>query len=501
MKRIFLIIVGLAFLFISCEDDLNLAPVSEQSAADFYNNTQDFEQAINGMYHALASYPTNQFYLSEVRSDNVWSPGGGVRFWNPVNNFERTLATNSLIGDTWNSSYRAIFLANIVLDKINEEKVPDNSIRNRMIGEAEFIRALHYLDLVRFFGRIPIYDKVYSPTEALELGRSSVTDVYSLIEQDLKDAINKLPANYSSSQTGKATSNAAKALLAKVYLTESGPDYGINGPGISANKYSDALTLLNEVIASGQYSWVDNYASIFDYDNENNPDIVFDIQFINDGNTGRRGIGTDYPMLMYFEPYSRKHLGLGGGVPGADGGDMEVSNSLISSYQEGDVRANVTYLPEWIDDANRLMKVPMFIKFLSLDHIPADGVNWGINIPVIRYTDVLLMKAEVLLQTGGSQTEIDAIVNQVRSRAGVDPISNVDMDMLLEERRKEFAAEGLRWHDLVRTGKVLDVMNAWIDEENPTNQINKVVANDIIYPLHQDQLEVKEGLYDQNPGY
>ncbi|MCB0585782.1 MAG: RagB/SusD family nutrient uptake outer membrane protein, partial [Phaeodactylibacter sp.] len=95
----------------------------------------------------------------------------------------------------------------------------------------------------------------------------------------------------------------------------------------------------------------------------------------------------------------------------------------------------------------------------------------------------------------------DDIVNAVRDRAGLGPVSNVTLDMLLEERRKEFAGENLRWDDLVRTGKVIDVMNAWIAEEDSSGKINQVINEFIIYPIPQDQMDVKEGLYEQNPGY
>src|SRR5690606_34353040 len=118
---------------------------------------------------------------------------------------------------------------------------------------------------------------------------------YALIEADLQDAADKLPGSYD--VKGKATSWAAKALLAKVYLTKSGPTYGIEGPGLDTNEYDKALTLLNEVIASQQFTWVDDYATIFGYDTENNSDIVSAVQAINDGATGDRGIGTILPTL------------------------------------------------------------------------------------------------------------------------------------------------------------------------------------------------------------
>jgi len=129
--------------------------------------------------------------------------------------------------------------------------------------------------------------------------------------------------------------------------------------------------------------------------------------------------------------------------------------------------------------------------------------NFACNYPIIRYADVLLMKAEAILRGGGggTQAEVDALVNQVRNRAGLANISNVTLDMLLTERRHEFVAEGKRWHDLVRTGKVLTVMAAWKATDDVANKMAVPTANDIIYPIPQTQLSVNPGLYTQNAGY
>jgi len=500
MKNILIILWGIIIIaFTACDDELYQSPISSQNASDFYQSTEDFEQAINGMYNSLLSYSTHQFYLSEVRSDNVYAPGSGVRLWNPINNFDNTLQTNDYMEDAWNDFFRGIYLANSILDKITTDVVTDTETYNRMVGEAKFIRGFLYFELVRFFGKVPLMDHVVTPTEALTIGRSDVSKVYNLIEQDLTSAIESLPNSYN--EVGKATSWAAKAMLAKVYLTMSGPDYGIEGPGLGVNKYDEALTLLNDVITNGGYGWVSDYASIFSYTNENNPDIIFDIQAIDNGTTDNSGVGTILPTLMYLESYGKINLSFAGGVPNDGTGGIDPSDDLLNSFEASDVRDDFSILMSYVDENENPVNNPQFVKYLDLDNAPAVRYNWEINFPVVRYTDVLMMKAEALLQTSGSQTDIDNIVNQVRSRAGLTDISNVDMDILLEERRKEFMAEGLRWHDLVRTGKVLEVMNAWEEEEDTSDKIYPIAANYIIYPIHQSQMEVKEGLYTQNPGY
>ncbi|MGJ5640543.1 RagB/SusD family nutrient uptake outer membrane protein [Formosa sp. S-31] len=497
MKRIILLGVLSIFGFTACESELDQAPLSNRNASNFYNNETDFEQAIVGVYNALNYHEISQFFLSEVRSDNIYIAGlAGVRDWIPVSNFSRTLITNPLIANAWNDPYVGILRANTVIEKLNENVVPDENVRNRMEGESKFLRAFFYFDLVRFFGGVPVIDKIITPTEALAISRSTPQEVYDLIVSDLEDAIALLPET--PSEQGRPSSVVAKALLGKVFLTMSGPTYNISGPGLGVDNTSKALTLFNDVIRSGQYGYVNDYASIFGSRSEDNADIVFSIQHINDGVGGNRGIGTTLPTDMYHEPWARVNMPFGGGVP--SDGLITPSNQILASFEDADVRDDFSILRNWVDANGSTSNEAMITKFLDLADIPVDRFNWGINFPVIRYTDVLLMKAEILLKSGPSQ-EVDNIVNSIRSRAGLQPLSNVDLDTLLSERQKEFFGEGLRFHDLVRTGKVIDVINDWEDIDDTANVMNPMEANFIIYPISQTQIEVNPGLYEQNPGY
>jgi hypothetical protein len=114
-----------------------------------------------------------------------------------------------------------------------------------------------------------------------------------------------------------------------------------------------------------------------------------------------------------------------------------------------------------------------------------------------------MLKAECILNgaTGGSQADVDAIVNQVRTRAGLPSVSGVTLAQLFDERRREFADEGSRWFDLQRSGNLLTIMNSWIAKEDAQKAIKPVIANYVIYPVPQTQLDAAPGLYTQNPGY
>ncbi|GAB3526319.1 RagB/SusD family nutrient uptake outer membrane protein [Pontibacter brevis] len=481
---------------ISCEEELDQAPLSDASAANFYRDAADFQQAVNGIYAQLRPYPDRHFNLSEIRSDNMYATTEiGVREHEPINNFVNTLETNSLVISAWNENFNGIMRANTVLDRLNVSAVPDDAQRNQFEGEASFLRALYYFDLVRLYGKVPVYNTSVSPAQALEVPRSPVPEVYDLIVSDLNTAIQTLPASYGAANRGRATSWAAKSLLALVHLTRSAPTYGIEGPGLAVNEYAEALTLLNDVINNGPYSWVEDYSNIFAYTNENNPDIVFDIQFL----SGGLGTGGTYPGTMAPNSYFNAV-----GIPFPAGLETKpLSNDLIEAYPAEDVRLGVAVQQGFTDEFGNSDPRPFFRKFLDEDRYGLDRFDWGINFPIIRYTDVLMMKAEAILQGApGTQAEVDEIVNRVRARAGLEPVSGVTLDMYLEERRREFAGEGHRWHDLVRTGKVIEVMNEWLPTEDTRNVMaNSLDPNYIIYPIPFSQLQVKEGLYQQNPGY
>jgi len=482
---------------LACEDQLNQVPISEASVSNFYRNFNEFEQGVNGTYAQLRPYPERIFNLSEIRSDNIYGVGqAGVRDFEPVNNFHTTLATNPLMELAWNENYNGIMRANTVLGQLiqNGNVIENIELRNRIEGEAKFLRAFYYFDLLRTFGGVPLFDETVTPEIALETGRSSVIEVYGLILEDLIFATENLPVSYGSANRGRATSWAAKGLLARVYLTRSGPNYGINGPGIDTSEYTEALNLLNDIIQNGPFSWVPSYPAIFDYDNQNNPDIIFDVQF----QSGGQGLGSTYPGEMVPTEYFNAI-----GIPFPAGLEVKrISRELMDSFEQGDVRLNQSVQPGFIDVNGNFRPQPFYRKFLDENRFGVDRFDWGINFPIIRYTDVLLMKAECILQGApGAQSEVDDIVNQVRQRAGIPPLSNVNLNTLLEERRKEFMAEGLRWHDLVRSGIVVETINAWINLEDASNQMNNINANHIIYAIPQNQLDVRQGLYNQNPGY
>jgi starch-binding outer membrane protein, SusD/RagB family len=498
MKNIYIIfsafcLVGLG----ACEKELDQVPISDASTASFYRNAADFEQAVNGVYSTLRGYPDRAFYLSEVRSDNIYGVGeAGVRDWEPINNFAITLATNPIVKDAWDTNYQGIFRANTVLDQLiaRPNAITDEKMKSRLEAEARFLRAFFYFDLIRTFGKVPLIERTLTPEEVLEIPRSPVAEVYNLVISDLEYAILNLDETYAVANRGRATKNAARGILARVYLTRSGPNYGIEGPGLASSEYGKALTLLNEIIASGRHSLISPYSRIFAYDNENNAEVIFDVQY----RSGGLGIGATFPGTMAPTTYFSA-----AGIPFP--GNLEiipVSNNLLNSYPANDPRKTFTVHPNYTGVTGVFEPRPFFRKYLNETGRGQDRFDWPINYIELRYADVLLMKAEAILHGApGTPAEVDGLVNQVRTRVGLSSMANVNLRQLMEERRREFAAESLRWHDLVRSGLVLEVMNAWIQQEDIRNQMRKTItANSIIYPIPTSELDVKKDLYDQNQG-
>jgi hypothetical protein len=521
MKKIVLIlIITVAILSSSCKKDLNQVPISTATTSTFYQQPSDFIQAVNAAYNSLRGYPDRALFLSEVRSDNIYPTNDVGRDPDPINNFSLGIAPNVYVEEAWTANFSGIFRANTVIEQIakNGSFVGSPALATRLNAEARFLRAFFYFDLVKYFGKVPIIDHPVTALEANAIGRSPVADVYNFIIADLQFAIANLPANYSgtfpaytATDVGRATKYAAEAILAKVYMTRSGPDYGIAGPGMAVTEWNLALPLLQDIISSGVfvfnpavYSFPVPATGIFSYSNQSpttNKEAVFDIMFL----TGQNPVlGTTFPWQLvpqaYFNGFPAGNPSLGGAL-----GTPSVSTNLLNNYSTSplDARKAPFLHTAPYNNFGALDVHAFFRKYLDTTKVPVSRFDWGINFIAVRYTDILMLKAECILHGApGTQADVDAIVNQVRARANQAAISNVTLPQLFDERRREFAGEGSRWFDLQRSGNLLTIMNAWRTVEDATLQkMSPIVANFIIYPVPQSQMDAAPGLYTQNPGY
>jgi hypothetical protein len=510
MKKISIIsTIALMILASSCRKDLDQVPLSAATTSTFYAQPADFLQGVNAAYSSLRNYPDRQCYLSEIRSDNLYAVTLTGRDWDPINDFAAGIAPNTYVEEAWSANFVGIFRANTVLDQIskNPAAVGSAALATRLQAESRFLRAFYYFDLVRYFGKVPIIDHPVNAEDANTIGRSPVTDVYAMIIKDLQFAIANLPAtftgtfpNYTANDVGRATKYSAEAILAEVYMARSSATYNIEGPGLGLNEWSLALPLLQDIINSGQFTFNTNYANIFAYANSSpavNKEAVFDVMYLG-GQTPV--VGADFVWQLVTSTYFSSLA-----ITGSNGalGDIPVSTNMMNSYETGDVRKTQSVFTAGFTYQGSFDGQPFFKKYLDVTKAPTTSrFDWNINFMAVRYTDVLMMKAECILHGApGAQTDVDAIVNQVRTRAGLPAKTGVTLAQLFDERRHEFANEGTRWFDLQRSGNLVTIMNAWKAADDNQNKINTVTANSVIYPVPQSQMDTKPGLYTQNPGY
>ena len=269
MKIKYYIVAFASLLLTSCSDFLDLTPISEASSANYYKNTSDINSALSACYGSLqGTYQYGEYFISlmELRSDNVEdiNPGGAAGMFYFIDNFTAT-SGNNVVRYAWKELYNQIYRCNNVLASI--DVVTDAALKKQYEGEAMFLRALAYFNIVRLWGAAPLILKPVTAAEAKSYGRSAVADVYKAIEEDLEVASGMLTSAYDDDNLGRATSVAAKALLAKAYLTQ--------------QKWSAAATLLDNIVKdySSKYGLQNTVADVFDVNQEMNKEILFAVRY------------------------------------------------------------------------------------------------------------------------------------------------------------------------------------------------------------------------------
>ncbi len=483
MKKLLVLFIFGMFL-ISCNKELELSPISSQNVGNFYATEQQFSQAIIGCYDGLQNAELRQNYsymMTESRSDNAWQQvdydDGQISRFNENSDLP-------VLNSAWSLSYEYIARCNYVLDNLgNAAGISDASL-NQFKGEALFIRALIYFDLVRFFGEVPIVDKVMSIADGYAIKKSTTEEVYNFIVNDLIQASQLLPALKPSQNKNRATALAARGFLGKVYVFRSG--YPLN-----KNEWSLASTELKAVLDGiGSSGFLTNYADIFSYSNEGNDQSVFSIGC----KSGAQGEGNPFPTRNAPNPI----------YPGNDplmipfGGSpfqIFLDNYILGNMfdEPNDLRYDYSIQTSWITKSRDTITNWPFCRKYKNGPVAA-ALDWDIDWILLRYTDVYLLYAESQYHTG-AQADALNIINAVRERAGLIDLTMLDIatetkfvDVILKERRKEFCFENQRWFDLLRTDKALEVMKTFLThygfEENLTSK------DQYFYPIPQRETDV-----------
>lgn len=470
------------FLFSSCNDFLELNPLSDLSENDFYKTADDITSAVNGIYSGLqeSNIYGNWYVFAEIPSDNTRNQlSGSVTSQNEFDQFYID-TQNSYISDFWAAAYNVINRANTVLGRIDGIDI-NEALASQYKLECKFIRSLMYFNLVRVYGDMPLVLKEITISEAYEYSRDSKESVYNQIETDLKEAAQSLPDSYSTQESGRATKGAAKALLGKVYLT--------------LHRYTEAEAVLGEVINSGKYALLENtpgslnidgYQSVFSPVNHNSREGVFEIQYL------KGGYGEGSNFANNFAP---ENSGTNVVAVGNTGGNNIPEMDIYDAFEEGDLRRDFSMSlgyhdnrknGEWVDSR-------YISKFMDVPYQNNDASN---NYPVIRYSDVLLMYAEAL-NMNGKTAQACNYLNMTRRRGfGYQTTESSPVDlftiskeefilMIEQERRVELAFENHRWFDLIRTGRAVEVMKSKGFSLNETN---------LICPIPQKQIDVNPKL-------
>jgi hypothetical protein len=513
MKRKLIYTTAILLMLVGgCKKDfLNLTPDSEANAEDFYQTAEQFQQAVNGVYEPLrATVGESGFIMGEMRSDNThydyYAPDRGIHIIRREN-IDDFLddSQNQWTNEYYNTCYVGIARANTILSRIDKVEL-DQAVKDQIIGETKFLRAYYYFNLVRYFGGVPLFLKEVEKEGDAFLARATTEEVYAQIISDAKDAVDKLPVP-AFPQNGRANKGSASTLLAEVYMT--------------LKDFSTALPLLKSVTTMG-YSLLPKYSDAFELGNKNSRESVFEIQFMmgdqgqqsmftywfipkannvelitgvvsNTLNYGGWNVPTDDMLNTYEQGDSRKaaSIGIAEGVIGSDGSFIIQASKSSEGY---------------VVPAGKVAK-PFVRKYL---HAHSRERNTDDNWPVYRYSNVLLMLAECLNETG-SPGDALTYINQVRKRAGAS-LANVTetgksalADIIAHESRVELAFENHRWHDLVRTGKAIEVMNAHGKQmKSKYNFISSsaynVTQDRLIFPIPYLELQLNKAL-TQNPGY
>ena len=477
------------------EKFLDEKPKDTVTTENFYRNEGDAILATNAAYAQLnrgGQYNYALWGIGEIMSDNSFTGGGGGgdgaeeiqldQFNIPTNNI--------MVGRLWGGCYVGIGSANLVLQRVPGILNMTESVRQRCLGEAQFLRAKYYFDLVRAFGDVPlILTPPASPTEARAIPRTPAAQVYTQIVTDLTNAIAALPATHSGGDLGRATKWAATGLLAKVYLTQG------NLP-LAAQR-------AREVVNSGRYSLWADYADNFKPANENGKESLFEVQFVN-GLNEYTFDGLGFVGNEFFGPRGQ------GLVPQGGYGFNIPEKEFVDGYETGDKRRDVTiWKPgDAYPAGSASASQPAFLpgspfgyncKKWFVGKVNTNVWDSPLNFPVLRLSEIYLILAEA---AGPADAQALEAVNKVRRRAfGLDVNAPSAKDFtaatpnfaaaVQRERRYELAFEDDRWFDLKRQGKLLT--NAELIKKG-------IKPYNVVLPIPQSERDANPSLV-QNDGY
>ncbi|MGF7138167.1 RagB/SusD family nutrient uptake outer membrane protein [Roseimarinus sediminis] len=540
LKQYILIFGTMSLGLFSCSESfLDVEPQTSIVDQNFYKTIDDAEMALIGCYDGYQRTSSNgnqAFYVTaEVLSDNCFGGTGNTdgRGYQALDRFDigESPSDNNLFNGTWSDYYAGIFRCNTLLQKMNQiEWEGNDETRARIEGETRFLRALLYFDLVRLFNEVPL---ILEPTTD-NVPQSPASDTYRVIAEDLKFAAENITypawsADWAANNDGRATQWAAKAILARVYLFYTGYYQQSDLAGVVSK--AEVLQGLEDVIANGGFALIPEYKNLWEaasstpnfetntlestWAGRGNSEAVFTQKFnftqdYNGNLDGNRWLVMMGMRNTNFAPY------------GKGWGACTVVPELVDAFESDDARKTASVIDlagEGIEAEFDMKDQREYTGYTNKKYTPmclpdgttaVDGLGNGDfqvsqyqDFIVVRYADVLLMAAE--LGSASAQTYFD----QVRQRAGLDP-KPVSQANILEERRFEFAFEGLRYYDLLRQGlenaaTELAMSNVAVLSGNAADFVSISKDNILVtkgfMQIPNTQITLSDGVLKQNPGW
>jgi len=474
MNKIYSIITAglLCILATGCKKSfLDLAPISNSNASNFYKTQADFDLAVNAAYATLYVFFAPQSgvsYFSEQMSDNatIYNVNGIQADKKAFKDFTLN-SSNSQVYLFWQQSYRSLFNINIVLDNIDAANI-DAGYKEQVKAQMRFLRGMYYFYMVQMWGDLPLVTKTLTADESYTVLRSPKAAIYAQVISDLQFASATLPLASAITEPGHASKGAAQALLGKVYLT--------------MGDKTQAATALQQVVTSGQYSLLPQYSSLWIVTNKNTKESIFEIQF--KGGAAGVPLSDYYPEYVPYENFS---------ITLYAGGMNQVTDDLYNEFEGTDPRRNITISLGYNNKAGVFIPIKYPIKWTDVNAPIINSREASANnFMVLRYADVLLLLTEA--------TGDPSYLNQVRARAGValygaagyPSTTYPTLDLAVEhERRVELAIEFQRGFDLRRTNRALQVLSA---------KGKPVTEQKLLLPV-PEIVRQQNSAITQNPGY
>jgi hypothetical protein len=495
MKNLKLKFILLSLIFVaSCSDDFVNVDSEDANSEDFFNSEADYQSALIGAYDLLQSTYLNVM-LGEIASDNTLAGGESATDVPGIQEIDDMIHTpiNAQLRDIWNWMYAGINRANFIMEFKDKTDFPS---KNGVIAQTLFLRSYYYFELIKWFGDVPfVVDKRIQFGDQFTIERTPKEEIYAQLEQDLIFAIANLP--YVQAETGRVTKGAAQALLGKIYLYQ--------------EKFTESAAVLENLISSGPYDLVtetimvegQEIFPIFENDNENNIESVFEVQY-----TDLEGAG--FGCLQCSE--GNVAVGFNGiraysGPVFESGFSFNVpTQEVVDEFEDGDLRLQTAILDieAWADQTGATYSTGFeHTGYFNRKYISRQGdSNIGDanltnpnNYRAIRFADVLLMAAEALNRGGIDDNRAQQYLNRVRERAFGNSDHNVFETganltaAIYHERRVELVGEGHRFFDLVRTGRAAQEIDGFIAGMHE------------LFPIPDIEIQLAGNRWCQNPGY